>query len=102
MPHVNTHDLTYEMQGHILVLKLDLRERPDTMTISIKSKKIFAGEYEIASPQRPGKTVRVVKVRYPNDGEYWIADPDFDHNTSDPVFTKREAVQSAQYMLETY
>lgn len=72
------------------------------MGIRIRSKRIFRGEYEITSPERPGRKVRVTKVWYPNDGEYWIADPDFDSNTSDPLHTKRDAIRSAAYMLETY
>ena len=72
------------------------------MASKIKTSRICAGEYEVTSPQFPGRKVRVTKVWYPNDGEYWIAAPDFDSNTSDPRYTKREAVETAVYMLEAY
>lgn len=80
----------------------NITQGPDTMIIHTNTKRICAGEYEVSSPQRPGKTVRLTKVWYPNDGEYWIAAPSFDSNTSDPVYTKRDAVKSAENMLRMY
>ena len=70
----------------------------------IKVCRIHAGEYEVfdTGDIRCNRKVRVTKVHYPGDGTYWIAAPMFDSNTSDPLFTKRDAVNSATYMLETY
>ena len=72
--------------------------------IMIKTTRICAGEYIVRETTdiRPSRQVRVTKVHYPNDGTYWIAAPDFDSNTSDPVSTKRSAVRSAVFMIETY
>lgn len=70
----------------------------------IKTLKIHAGEYEVTDTAdfRTNRKVRVTKVYYPGNGTYWIAAPLFDSNTSDPLPTKRQAVQTAVYMLETY
>lgn len=70
----------------------------------IKTTRICAGEYIVhdSTDFRPSRQVRICKVYYPNDGEYWIAAPRFDSNTSDPLPTKRDAVSAAKYMLETY
>lgn len=70
----------------------------------IKVARICAGEYVVheTTDIRPSRQVRVTKVYYPGDGEYWIAAPYFDRNTSDPLPTKRDAVRSAKYMLKTY
>lgn len=72
------------------------------MTIQHTIKRLYAGEYAVTSLDRPDRTVAITKVYYPNDGIYWVTIPDFDNNTGDPLFTKRDAVESAIYMLETY
>lgn len=68
----------------------------------IKTERHCAGSYVVRETTdiRPHMRVLVVKVHYPNDGTYWIADPQFDNNTSDPLYTKREAVACAHDMLE--
>lgn len=70
----------------------------------IRCYRVCAGEYVVreSTDIRYNREIRVTKVHYPNDGEYWIADPKFDSNTSDPLPTKRKAVEAAKYMLETY
>ena len=65
-----------------------------------KTTRVCSGEYTVQDSS--GRFVRVCRVYYPHDGTYWIAAPDFDNNTSDPLPTKRDAVQTAHYMLETY
>lgn len=70
----------------------------------IKTAKICAGEYTVRETTdiRTQREVRVTRVYYHGDGHYWIAAPLFDNNTSDPLRTKREAIEAAKYMLETY
>lgn len=65
----------------------------------IKSTRICAGLYEVTD----GKNiVKVTQVHYPNDGMYWVAAADWDSmRVSDPLYTKRDAMRSANYMLET-
>jgi hypothetical protein len=70
----------------------------------IKTTRVCAGEYIVreSTDIRPSRQVRVCKVYYPGDGEFWIAAPEFDSNTSDPLPTKGSAVATAKYFLETY
>lgn len=71
---------------------------------TIKVKRICAGEYRVIrkNPGRfgPDTVVRVYKVEHPNDGTYWIADPDWKMNShSDPVCSKKRAVEVAKQMI---
>ena len=60
------------------------------------TKKICAGEYEVAQKDDPdNRKVRVVSVYYPGDGRYWIAAAQWMDVNTDPLFTKRDAVASA-------
>lgn len=60
-----------------------------------------AGEYLVVgrTAGRP-RAVRVVKVHYPQDGVYWIAAAERGNHTSDPLPTKRAAVEAAKQMLQ--
>lgn len=62
----------------------------------IKTHRICAGEYKVTDGTR---TVNISKVPF-WDGEQWIAAAEWDQGRyTDPVPTKRDAVQSAKQML---
>ena len=72
----------------------------------IKVTRICPGEYEVRVPSVDSfgpKFVRVTRVYYPGDGTYWIAAANWDRLLySDPLPRKKDAVQSAEYMLTEY
>ncbi len=63
-----------------------------------KTTKICSGEYERTDGVNK---VRITRVEYPGDGVYWIAAAQWDSRTSDPLYTKRDALHSADYMLNS-
>lgn len=72
------------------------------MTIRLKSKRNFAGDYTVSSPDVPDKTVNVTQVEY-HDGKHWIAAAEFISDVySDPLPTKRDAMRSAAYIIENW
>lgn len=63
----------------------------------MKVKRICAGSYKVTHYLN---SVYVTKVVYPNDGTYWIAAANWDHDLfTDPLHTKASAVLNAKYML---
>ena len=63
------------------------------------STKRSAGEYEVSNGT--GRTVRVTRVKL-DDGLWWVATANWDnYRYSDPLFTKRSAMDAAREMLET-
>ncbi len=71
------------------------------MSGKIVSKRNSAGSYTLHMKDRPDLKVSVFQVHYPNDGTYWIATATFNSSDyTDPLDTKRHAVQCAIKMIE--
>lgn len=66
------------------------------MSSKFKTTRICAGEYEVSDGTRK---VRVTQVQY-HDGKWWIAAADWNSERyTDPLETKRYAVEIAHDML---